>query len=166
MFKNYSLILSIIIAFLSIPVSAMNETCPASILIETDRAFSKRAQEIGVPEAFLEFAAEDAVVYRNGIEPLIGKEAIGKVMKADPEATLIWEPISADMAESGDLGYTRGHFVYTIKPGPDGNGGMGPFEGYYVSIWKIQSDGTWKWVFDSGIISKNPPTPLQDSPSE
>jgi len=140
----------------------MTPSCPASILIKTDLAFSDRAQEIGVPAAFLEFAADDAVMYRNGMDPITGKEAIRKVMEKDPPATLVWKPETADIAESGDLGYTRGHFVYTPKPGPDGKAGMEPFEGSYVSIWKKQADGTWKWVFDSGITSKSPSQPLQE----
>lgn len=129
---------------------------PSAVLLEVDRAFNKRAQEVGVPAAFVEFAAEDAVMYRNGMDPIVGREAIAKVLAPEAASILIWKPLTADIAESGDLGYTRGSFTLTTGPSADGTPGKGPFEGYYVSIWKKQPDGSWKWVFDNGIISKQP----------
>jgi ketosteroid isomerase-like protein len=129
---------------------------PSTVLLEVDRAFNRRAQEVGVPAAFVEFAAEDAVMYRNGMDPIIGKEAIAKLLAPEGASILIWKPQTADIAESGDLGYTRGSFTLTTAPSADGTPGQGPFEGYYVSIWKKQPDGSWKWVFDNGIISKQP----------
>lgn len=136
--------------------SASMKPDPSAILLEVDRAFNRRAQEVGVPAAFVEFAAEDAVIYRNGMDPIVGKEAIAKLLAPEGASILIWQPLTADIAESGDLGYTRGSFTLTTGPSADGTPGKGPFEGYYVSIWKIQSDGSWKWVFDNGIISKQP----------
>ena len=129
---------------------------PSTVLLEVDRAFNRRAQEVGVPVAFVEFAAEDAVMYRNGMDPIVGREAIAKVLAPEAASILIWKPLTADIAESGDLGYTRGSFTLTTGPSADGTPGKGPFEGYYVSIWKKQPDGSWKWVFDNGIISKQP----------
>ena len=127
-----------------------------ALLLTVDRRFNARAQEVGVPAAFIEFAAEDAVMYRNGMEPVVGREAIRELLEMDPDASLVWEPLTADIAASADLGYTRGRFTYMTAPGPDGTPPKGPYMGYYVSIWKKQADGSWKWVFDSGIISKLP----------
>lgn len=135
------------------PEKCCNSSCE---LMVVDRAFSARAQEVGVQQAFVEFAAEDAVMYRNGSEPIMGKEAIDKVLAAEGNPTLIWEPLTCDLAESGDLGYTRGSFTLTAPPSPDGKPGQGSYKGYYVSIWKKQKDGSWKWVFDSGVISQIP----------
>ena len=95
-------------------------------------------------------------MYRNGMEPVIGREAIAALMAPEAGVSLVWEPLTADIAESGDLGYTRGRFVLHTAPGADGSPPKGPFEGYYCSIWKKQADGSWKWVFDGGIISKTP----------
>lgn len=101
-------------------------------------------------------------MYRDRSEPFVGLEAIGKVLAADPDSILVWEPIAADMASSGDLGYTRGKFDYYTAPGEDGETRLGPFKGYYTSIWKKQADGSWKWVFDGGIISETPPIPQKE----
>lgn len=136
--------------------AAMNKQPMAEELMEVDRAFNARAQEVGVPAAFVEFAAEDAVMYRNGRDPVVGKEAIARLLAGEEATILIWKPLTADIAASGDLGYTRGSFVLAQPPGGDDSAPGGKLEGYYVSIWKKQADGSWKWVFDSGIISKPP----------
>ena len=140
----------------------MQDNEAANILMDLDRAFAARAKEVGTTQAFSEFAAEDAVMYRDRSEPFIGREAIEKVLATDPGSILLWEPITADMASSGDMGYTRGKFDYFTAPGEDGKTRMGPFKGYYTSIWKKQPDGSWKWVFDGGIISETPALPKKE----
>jgi ketosteroid isomerase-like protein len=67
---------------------------------------------------------------------------------------LQWEPERADIAASGDLGWTTGRFV-SEGPGPDGT--TVRVEGIYVSIWRLQPDGTWKVVMDLG-------NPVSESP--
>ncbi len=123
---------------------------------QADTAFNARAQEIGVPGAFLEFAADDAVMYRNGMDPIIGKAAIAKAMAGEEKVSLVWKPMHCEIAESGELGYSRGSFVLKMPTGEDGKLAEEPIEGFYISIWKKQPDGSWKWVFDSGIISRMP----------
>jgi len=134
----------------------MDKKDPAAILLAVDQAFSDRAQEADVPTAFVEYAAEDAVMYRNGMEPVMGKASIAELMAGENGVKLVWKPLTADIAASGDLGYTRGSFVFYTAPGEDGSPPKGPYEGYYLSIWKRQADGSWKWVYDGGIISKTP----------
>ncbi|MEX0326556.1 MAG: sialate O-acetylesterase [Puniceicoccaceae bacterium] len=138
--------------------TVMEENFSASVLYDIDRAFSARAQEVGTAQAFTEFAAEDAVMYRDGSEPIMGREAIGQVLSGD-KGSLVWEPVAGDIAASGDLGYTRGKFVYHTAPGPDGQPPVGPFKGYYTSVWKKQADGSWMWVYDGGIITEKPAPP-------
>jgi ketosteroid isomerase-like protein len=57
---------------------------------------------------------------------------------------LTWEPLYADISVSGDLGYTYGLFASHTKTGKL----LG--RGKYVTIWKKQRDGTWKYVLDGG----------------
>ena len=63
------------------------------------------------------------------------------------EATgvLTWEPDFADVAKSGDLGYTWGRYTYTSFDSTES-----PSCGFYVTIWKKQLDGSWRFVFDAG----------------
>jgi ketosteroid isomerase-like protein len=73
-----------------------------------------------------------------------------------PEGTtLTWTPIKADMAASGDLGYTYGTYVFTSK---NKEGKLVASYGKYTSIWKKQKDGQWKVVVDMGNSSPEPTT--------
>ena len=113
-------------------------------LMETDRQFSEVAMETGFNKAFVEFAHPDAVLLRENTMPIVGKTAIAKLFeKADTTGIdFSWEPLAGNIAESGELGYTYG--IYTIRTDTLTE------KGTYVSIWKKDVDGTWKYILDSG----------------
>jgi ketosteroid isomerase-like protein len=71
----------------------------------------------------------------------------------DKNNHLTWTPVHADMAASGDLGYTYGTYEFRSI----GKAGKPSIEyGKYVSIWKKQKDGSWKVVMDMGNSSPRP----------
>jgi len=97
--------------------------------------------------------AENATILRDGMFPVEGRKSINQLFADTPEnASLLWEPDFADIASSGDLGYTIGHWTYSA---PDSSGVMQSSKGNYITIWKKQSDNSWKYVFDTG---SNAPT--------
>ena len=63
--------------------------------------------------------------------------------------------MKAEMAASGDLGYTFGNYVATSK---DKDGKVVKHYGKYVTIWKKQADGSWKVAMDTGNSSPEPGT--------
>jgi len=115
-------------------------------IIETEKSFSALAQEEGMAKAFLTYAAEDAVLMRNNAL-IIGKEALSESFQSagTENGTLAWTPEFVDVAASGDLGYTYGNFIYTST---DSLGNEHVAEGVFHTVWKRQSDGTWKFVWD------------------
>lgn len=117
-------------------------------LFQTDLKFSDYAQENGIARAFAFFAADSAIIYRDQSDPIKGKEKIAELFKKRAAGTLHWTPFFVDVAQSSDIGYTLGQYVFSSEPS-DSN----KFEntGYYVTIWKKQTDGQWKYVFDSGV---------------
>ena len=119
-----------------------------SVLMEADRAFSAAVQE-GGSEAWVSWFAEDGAQIVEGRGEVRGHDAILPLMAAldQPGVPLSWEPPRADIAASGDLGWTTGTYV-SEGPGPDGEVVRG--DGWYVSIWRLQSDGSWKVVMDLG----------------
>lgn len=117
-------------------------------LIAADCEFASMAVDSGLGAAFVFFAADSATMLRDGSLPIIGKEAIRGLFSGPARGTLTWEPYFADMAGSGDLGYTLGEYQFAPK---DTSGGKKVPHGYYVTIWKKQPDGSWKFVLDTGV---------------
>ena len=110
---------------------------------QADEDFSNYSREHGMRKAFLEFIDDDGIMMRDNSMPIIGAHAINYITSInDSSIELTWEPRGADMSASGDLGYTYG--VYELK---DSNNVQ---KGTYVTIWKKQADGKWKFVLDSG----------------
>ncbi|MCX6145321.1 MAG: nuclear transport factor 2 family protein, partial [Ignavibacteriales bacterium] len=125
-----------------------------SSLVEAERAFARTSLEIGARPSFMKFFADDAVVFRPG--PVRYKEAMKNVpLPANPrETTLEWEPLYADVAASGDMGYTTGPAVWTDHSPAK----RPPYYGYYFSVWKKQSTGEWKVALDVGTEQPGPYT--------
>ena len=128
-------------------------------LLDIDRAFSKASAEQGQANAFLEYMASEAVIYPMVGAPIKGKDDFSQIMSGAssgaPESRLEWEPQYADISLSGDLGYTLGSYKATVF---QGEGDPLVRHGHYVTVWKKQSDGTWRFVFDGG----NQAAPIQN----
>jgi len=74
-------------------------------LIQTETAFCELARTAGIPAAFAQFAAPDAVFFDIDPQEHRGAEAVKlRFEGADPRALLSWKPVTADVAASGELG--------------------------------------------------------------
>jgi ketosteroid isomerase-like protein len=134
-------------AFLIAAMACTNAASSSEEVLAADRAFSKRSAEKGLTDAFLAFAADDLIKPSEGLQPVFGKEALRNSLPsaADTGYRLTWEPLRAEV--SGDLGYTFGAWTrQKINATPSDTTSYGN----YVTIWKRQADGTWKWVLDTG----------------
>jgi ketosteroid isomerase-like protein len=134
----------------------MVRAAPVDDVLAADRAFAALAQAKGPRAAFTEYADPHAIMFRAGVGPVKGIEAIRQVFEDPPAATPVWEPEAAEVAASGDLAYSWGPFTWTPVPGGP-LAGKPPLTGYYVSIWKKQPDGRWKWVVDLGVPAPRKP---------
>ena len=110
---------------------------------ETEQDFANMAKEKGIHDAFLHYAAKDAVLKRR--ELIIGKEAIDKHLEKSISKNLSWSPDFVDVSSSGDLGYTYGKYVYKYN---DSIGNALEDKGIFHTVWKRQTDGSWKFVWD------------------
>jgi hypothetical protein len=129
---------------------ACSKTDPEAIkaeLVKADQAFSERSKKDGPEAAFQAFITTHAKLLSNYTE---GAEGVRQTFMQFPKTTtLTWEPAYADVSESGDLGYTWGRYTLFV-PSPGKN--LQPLyrKGTYVTIWRRQSDGSWKVVLDGG----------------
>jgi len=114
-------------------------------LIQTDKAFSDMSVAKGMKAAFIEYIDSNGVLLKPKHLPIVGANAIDYLIQEDDtDYTLNWQPQNAFVSRSADLGYTYG--VYALHPKNIDT----VFYGTYVSIWKRQSDGSWKFVLDTG----------------
>jgi ketosteroid isomerase-like protein len=98
-------------------------------------------------QGYMSYYAEDSVELPNGGDVLLGKIAIAKTMGFldDKNNSLMWKPLGSDV--SGDLAFTYGTYEFHSK---DKNGRPIVDYGKYTTIWKRQTDRSWKVVLDMG----------------
>lgn len=117
-------------------------------IVKTEFDFAQLVNKEGIAKAFLAYAAEDAVLMRNN-SLIIGIESIRESFKnsnsGSENVSLTWKPDFVEVASSGDLGYTYGKYVYTLI---DSSGNEKIDTGIFHTVWKRQSDGKWKFVWD------------------
>ncbi|MFT3981829.1 MAG: hypothetical protein QM687_15290 [Ferruginibacter sp.] len=114
-------------------------------LMQTDREFSEMSVAKGMKTAFIEYIDSNGVLLRADHMPIIGANAIDfLIAQNDTGYTLNWRPENAVVAASADLGYVYG--IYAVHPSSIDT----VLYGTYVSIWKKQQNGKWKFVLDSG----------------
>ncbi len=110
---------------------------------QAEEDFANMAKKEGIHDAFLYYAADDAVLKRGSL--VIGKVAIDKHLEKSTSKNLSWSPDFVDVSASGDLGYTYGKYVYKYT---DSIGNTLEDKGVFHTVWKRQSDGSWKFVWD------------------
>ncbi len=116
-------------------------------LMHADSAFAAMSVAQGVKAAFLAYATEDAISFGGGAHISEGRQAIGASFDGFPSgAVLAWWPVAAAIAESGDLGCTVGEAT------------IASLNHYskYLTIWRRQRDGSWKFVADGGNVRPAP----------
>lgn len=121
-------------------------------IIKTDKDFNNYALKHGTKEAFIKFGEENSIMLSEGQQPIFGLKAVAESL-GNGNGVLTWEPEFADVAKSGDLGYSWGKYIYKYK---DNTGKELESFGKYVSIWKRQKDESWKWVLDIGNSNPKP----------
>ena len=107
------------------------------------------ATEAKQVDQHMSYYADDAAVLGPNAPMASGKPAIQKMitdMFAMPGFGLKWQATKVEAAGSGDIAYTMGTYDFSMN-GPKG----APMadHGKYLTIWKKQSDGTWKVAVDT-----------------
>jgi ketosteroid isomerase-like protein len=123
-------------------------------LVEAENNFARTSVERGIRESFLQFFAEDSIIFAP--EPKNAKKFYTDYQ--DKGRKLMWRPIFAMIASSGELGVTTGPWEMQkskTEPTPIAFGD-------FLSIWKKQRDNSWKVIVDVGVDHPQP----GDLPSE
>src|SRR6185437_14053403 len=146
-------VVSVILLGLSVVAqgqSAVND------MVKTEQSFSAMAEDKSIREAFMAFIADDGLLFRPGA--VNGKQWMIEhpVPPSDKNPLLAWQPAFAGMSLSGDLGFTTGPWEFKADRSDPSPSGYGDF----VTVWKKQADGSWKFVVDLGISHPQSGGPL------
>ena len=136
-------LLSVFFAFCATAPSAADRESARSALLRTDAEFSKMSEAHGSADAFAAYVAPEGIVLAE-YPAHRGLDAVrSQFGTAPPGIRLTWKPGVADVAASGDLGYTVGTYELRSPAGLVRTG-------KYMTVWRKQPDGSWKFVADGG----------------
>nr|WP_294937262.1 nuclear transport factor 2 family protein [uncultured Flavobacterium sp.] len=146
--KIFSAVAAILL-FLSCKSNSVSEpkTDNKTAIAQAEKDFEKMVAEKGIAEGFYHFAAENAVIKRERDTLIIGKENIRNYY-SNPRyknASVTWTPDFIEVSEKGDMAYTYGKYIWSTK---DTSGNTKTSKGVFHTVWKKQSDGSWKYVWD------------------
>lgn len=122
---------------------------------EADQNFSILSEKQGMAKAFTSYAADDVIKLNDGAAPTIGFDSLRAQMSRLPAngAVLTWQVLKADAAQSGELGYTFGQWMLTKK---ENSVKRTVSYGVYMTVWKRQRNGQWRFVLDGGNATPEP----------
>lgn len=112
-------------------------------------------------EALAGFFAEDGAMASPGSPLVRGKDSVRQAtaaMAQDPNLKVSFRANRVQVAQSGDIAYSRGQYMLTMSnpetKQPESS------RGYYLTVWQKQADGDWKAVED--FITPGPPLPVTE----
>ena len=128
------------IALLS-PVVVFGQS-PHDVVVAAEAVFAAQATQTSTEAAFLATSAPTALVVEDG--KLANAQEVWRTRPSRPGSQLSWYPVLADAAQSGDMGYTTGPWTMLQNNRPVS-------AGEYVTVWRKQLDGRWKFAVNMGI---------------
>jgi ketosteroid isomerase-like protein len=116
-------------------------------IANAEKDFEKMAAEKGIQEAFWYYADSTAVIKRGNDSIIRGRDGIKNFYSPSyfKTASVKWSPDFIEAAQKGDMGYTFGKYKWQSK---DSTGKVKEANGIFHTVWKKQTDGSWKYVWD------------------
>lgn len=139
---------SVWILSLALAGASFGAACAPSVNVEQERSgllardkeWSQTTKDMNT---FVSYFAPDASFHAQGMPVATGSAAImDTFMKISgaPGFSVQWTATKADVSAAGDVGYTVGTYEASANGATE--------KGKYVTVWKKQSDGTWKVAED------------------
>ncbi len=141
----------------TVETPAVDLEAERNAIMAADKSWS---ESVGDTDEFLSYFADGAYFMPYGA-PLVQGDAIRTTWEhlvSMPGFALEWTATTADVAESGEFGYTIGTFELTSEQ----DGASMVTVGKYVTVWSKQADGSWKVQVDS-FNTNGPPIAAEES---
>ena len=129
------------------PNPVANLQAVARELFLTDQAFAATSAERGSDAAYAEFTDAASIRIPSAGPVLQGGAEIARVMTPPPGMLLHWVPENAEVARSGELGWTYGTYEVLARQAGET---MVVSTGRYLTVWRRAPDGRWKVAADIG----------------
>jgi ketosteroid isomerase-like protein len=153
------LCLILLVSFIAgVSFAFAQEGQPSSALqamVDTERAFAKMSGDVGTRQAFLAFIGDEGILFRP--RAVRGKQWFAEhpAPQSDKRPLLSWYPAVAGIARAGDMGYTTGPWEFKS----DIHEAKSVAWGHFLTVWKREPDGAWKFAIDLGISHPEPAQP-------
>jgi ketosteroid isomerase-like protein len=118
-------------------------------LEQADREFARNVRDAGL-DAWVDAFAENGLVLPADGPVATGRSAIRSLFEplfAKPGFEITWSPMGAEVAASGDLGYTYGDWRTSMAAD---NEEVTEAQGKYVTVWHREPGGRWQVLLDIG----------------
>jgi uncharacterized protein (TIGR02246 family) len=137
----------------AVPEAASEAFAEAKRGIDKGNAEWIEAWEKGDPERIAAIFTDDGIMLSQGGKVFKGRQQILERQKAAMQS--VTPPIKVSVITvkiwlDGDAAYETGKYKYEYTE----NGKPATEEGRYVTMWKRQSDGSWKLTMDMAVPEK------------
>ncbi len=152
--KKMTTVLMLLI-FISCQQKKVDTKAEQEKLMQLSRDWSQAAST-GDIDKMLSYWSEDAVLFSSGELAIKGKKGLRDMLEGSmktPGFRISWEPLNAEISESGDMGYLIEKTEISFT---DSDGATQTQKNNAVTIWRKQSDGSWKNVVDISTPDHEP----------
>ncbi len=122
---------------------ANDQASSAATLLQADRDFALLSEQSDPKRAFTAYLAPNVIMLPRAGKPVEGFDNAIASFGDTPGYMLHWQPQLAEVAASGEIGWTWGIYQVIVD-------GEQVSSGKYVNIWTLQADGRWKVRMDMG----------------
>ena len=134
----------------------IDQKAEAEKLMQISRDWA-RTTSLDSIERAMSFWSDSAIFLSAGTDPMHGKSEIRKMVEKSvrtPGFKMSWQPVSASVSASGDMGYLIEKSQVTFNN--DSTGKPTTLYGQAVTIWKKDADGNWKNVVEVSFPAPAP----------
>ena len=135
--KNYSILFSLLISSVALAQQGIDG------MVQSELKFAAFALSNSTKEAFIKYADSAGVIFENG-EAINARSFWGK--KEKRPGILRWRPRFAEIANSGDFGYTTGSWTFQPLTITDSIIAAG----HFFTVWQLNKHGNWQFLLDMG----------------
>jgi ketosteroid isomerase-like protein len=140
------------------PATTVNATAVARRAIDSANANLERWYATGYADSIASAFAVDARQMPPNGPPIVGRDSVRAFWAGMlPMGRWIFDFATDDVVAADSVAVERGHYIVQFTAGR--KGGIPSFDdrGNYIVLWRRESDGKWRVVWDAPVSELPPP---------